>query len=39
MTLHKITDTHILSTGGTLHGFFTPIKMEEIMIGLNWGYF
>lgn len=37
MTLHKITDTHILSHGGTLRGLFTPIKMREIMMGLNWG--
>ena len=37
MTLHKITDTHILATGGTLAGFFTPIPMRKIMMGLNWG--
>lgn len=37
MTLHKITDTHILSHGGTLRGFFTPIKMRQILMGLNWG--
>ena len=37
MTLHKITDTHILATGGTLAGFFTPIPMRKIMTGLNWG--
>ena len=36
MTLHKITDTHILQTGGTLRGFFTPIHMGEIMTNLNW---
>lgn len=36
MTLHKITDTHILMHGGTLHGFFTPLKMGEILAGLNW---
>ncbi len=36
MTLHKITDTHILATGGTLRGLFTPIPMGEIMQGLNW---
>lgn len=36
MTLHKITDTHILAHGGTLRGFFTPIRMGEIMMGLNW---
>lgn len=37
MTLHKITDTHILLHGGTLKGFLTPIKMKEIIMGLNWG--
>ena len=37
MTLHKITDTHILATGGTLAGFFTPIPMRKIIMELNWG--
>lgn len=37
MTLHKITDTHIISNGGTLRGFFRPIKMGEIIKNLNWG--
>lgn len=36
MTLHKITDTHILATGGTLRGFFTPFRMGETMQHLNW---
>lgn len=36
MTLHKITDTHILATGGTLRGLFTPLPMGEIMQGMNW---
>lgn len=36
MTFHKITDTHILATGGTLCGLFTPIPMGEIMQNLNW---
>ncbi len=36
MTLHKITDTHILNNGGTLKGFFRPIKMQEIIVNLNW---
>ena len=31
MTLHKVTDTHILETGGTLKGFFTPIPMGRIL--------
>lgn len=36
MTLHKITDTHILANGGTLRGFFTPLNMGEVLAGLNW---
>lgn len=36
MTLHKITDTHILMHKGSIRGFFTPLKMGEIMAGLNW---
>jgi hypothetical protein len=36
MTIHKITDTHILNTGGTLSGFFKPINVGKIMHGINW---
>lgn len=36
MTFHKITDTHILATGGTLRGLFTPIPMGYILQNLNW---
>ncbi len=36
MTLHKITDIHIIANGGTLKGFFTPIKFYEIFPKLNW---
>jgi len=36
MTLHKITDTHILNNGGTLKGFFTPISFKTIFPNLNW---
>src|SRR6056297_508730 len=36
MTLHKITDTHILNNGGTLKGFFKPIYFGEIMANMNW---
>lgn len=36
MTLHKITDSHILMHGGTLRGFFTPLDMGGIMSSLNW---
>jgi hypothetical protein len=37
MTLHKITDTHIVQTGGTLRGFFTNrIQFSGILQNLNW---
>jgi hypothetical protein len=36
MTLHKITDTHILNNGGTLRGLFCPLKMEQIISTLDW---
>jgi len=36
MTLHKITDTHIIKNGGTLAGFFKKIQFGEIMINLDW---
>jgi hypothetical protein len=36
MTLHKITDTHITNTGGTLKGLFTPIDFRGIIKNLNW---
>lgn len=36
MTTHKITDTHIETNGGTLKGLFSPLKMGEIMAGINW---
>ncbi|MDL2314711.1 hypothetical protein LJC16_00450 [Bacteroidales bacterium OttesenSCG-928-C19] len=36
MTLHKITDTHIMNNGGTMKGFFTPIKFSQILKNLNW---
>ncbi|HIW98499.1 MAG TPA: hypothetical protein H9866_08465 [Candidatus Tidjanibacter gallistercoris] len=36
MTLHKVTDTHIIATGGTLRGFFTPLHMGDILAGLDW---
>ncbi|WP_320019694.1 hypothetical protein [Labilibaculum manganireducens] len=36
MTLHKITDTHILDNGGTLSGFMRPIQISRIFINLNW---
>lgn len=36
MTLHKITDTHIINNNGTIKGFFTPIQFSNIFIKLNW---
>ncbi len=36
MTLHKITDLHILRTGGTLSGFFSPLPFGEIIRDLDW---
>ncbi len=36
MTTHKITDTHIETKGGTLKGLFSPLKMGDIMAGINW---
>jgi hypothetical protein len=36
MTFHKITDIHILKTGGTLKGFFQPIDFARILKELDW---
>ncbi len=36
MTMHKITDTHIIGTGGTVQGFFTPIPFARIFQNMNW---
>ncbi len=36
MTMHKITDMHILENGGTLKGFFTPILFGKHFVNLNW---
>ncbi|NLO67039.1 MAG: Mpv17/PMP22 family protein [Bacteroidales bacterium] len=36
MTVHKISDTHIEQTGGTLRGFFSPMPVREIMASINW---
>jgi hypothetical protein len=36
MTFHKITDLHILRTGGTLKGFFTPIPFRTLFTELDW---
>lgn len=36
MTIHKITDTHILENGGKFKALFTPINVEKIITNLNW---
>lgn len=36
MTLHKITDTHILQNGGKFKSIYTPIKVEQIITTMNW---
>jgi len=36
MTLHKITDTHIVDNGGTVKGLFTPIDMSSILQRVDW---
>ncbi len=36
MTFHKITDTHIVSNGGTLLSLLKPIKFRKIFNELNW---
>lgn len=36
MTLHKITDTHIIKNGGTVAGLLRPIQMGDIIAKLDW---
>jgi len=36
MTLHKITDMHIIATNGKLKEFFTPIKFKKYFVNLDW---
>jgi hypothetical protein len=36
MTFHKITDLHILQSGGTMKGFFTPIRFRKQFMELDW---
>lgn len=36
MTLHKITDIHIIENGGTVKGLLRPIQFSNIFINLNW---
>lgn len=36
MTVHKITDTHIARTGGTLSGLLRPVAFVDILVGMDW---
>jgi len=36
MTIHKITDTHIIQTGGSVKGLFSPIPVASIFKNMNW---
>jgi hypothetical protein len=36
MTIHKITDIHIVNRGGTIAGLFTPIDFAGIFKSINW---
>lgn len=36
MTIHKITDTHIIQTGGSVKGFLSPIPVVSIFKNMNW---
>lgn len=36
MTLHKVTDTHILKNSGKLNSLVTPIEFRTILSGIDW---
>ena len=36
MTVHKITDTHIVDTGGNIRKFFTPMNIRSILERIDW---
>jgi hypothetical protein len=36
MTLHRITDTHIIENNGTIRGLFRPIRFRKIFNELDW---
>lgn len=36
MITHRITDIHILKTGGSIRGFFSAFKMNDIMNAIDW---
>jgi hypothetical protein len=36
MTIHKITDTHIVNNGGKLSALLTPLPFGKLLASLNW---
>ena len=36
MTIHKVTDTHIINNGGKLSAVWTPIPFGSLLAGINW---
>jgi hypothetical protein len=36
MSIHKITDTHIIETGGTVNGLFSKIDVAAILQRVDW---
>jgi len=36
MTFHRMTDMHILKTGGTVKGLFTPFNFRKLFVDLDW---
>jgi hypothetical protein len=36
MAFHRITDTHIISTGGSLSGFFSPLPVKKYVRTIDW---
>jgi hypothetical protein len=36
MTFHRITDMHIMATGGTMKGFLTPIRFAKYFQEIDW---
>lgn len=37
MTIHRVTDMHILKCDGSMKTFITPIPFKEYFTSLNWG--
>lgn len=37
MTIHKITDAHILANGGKVSSLITPLPFGKLLASLNWG--